>query len=338
MNILIDLNRKPTDYILHNCEVDTVVEISHKQFTEFQNHPLEYYSCITDNLPKIENDDKDVRHCMLLLDQGGDDGFIVNPHGAGYARYSAFIPNARQVYRLAQHSSLMEFVDRMNRMVDRFTAEAIQGHKNGSYVLDISDVDSACDFELFDRDLFAEMMSERKEFDEIEQNNGDLYLTINPEYITAVPRELTQKDIDVICAKHVLWMNDVGGERANLSNCVLRNLSIYGTDFSYCVCNSAVIENCDMHSTAFINADFEKTQFINCCMQDTYFDRANLVQAEFENCDISNSIMNDCRLTNVVMRDCNLDNTNPTGCELEGLRYVESNITEDEPESLSPIL
>lgn len=338
MNILINLNRKPNDYRLSNCVVDTAVEISHEQFTEFQNHPLEYYGFITENLPKVKTDDQDLRHCMLLLDKNGDDGYLVNPHGAGYARYSAFVPYARQVYRLAQHSSLLEFVNRMNRMVDRFTSEAIQSHKEGSYVLDISDVESACDFETFDRDLFVEMMSERNEFIDAEENNGELYLTINPSYITAVPRELSQKDLDVICAKHILWKNDAGGERANLSNCILRNLSLYGTDLSFCVCCSAVFENCDMHSTAFINSDFEKTQFLNCCMQDTYFERANLSDAVFEDCDISNSIINDCRLTNAVMRDCNLDNTNPTGCELIGYRFVESNITEEEPEGLSPIL
>ncbi|MBQ3330250.1 MAG: pentapeptide repeat-containing protein [Ruminococcus sp.] len=338
MNILIDLNRKPEDYRLKNCVVDEIEEISRDQFETFQYYPTARFGAITNNLHRLPEDTEDIRHCILLLDADGNDGFIVNPHGADYARYSAFIPNARQLYRLNQYPSLAEFNDRMNRMVDRFTSEAIQGHKKGSYVLDISDVESACGFETFDRDLFTEMMSERNEFIDVEENNGDLYLTINPAYITAIPRELSQKDLDVICAKHILWMNDAGGERANLSNCILRNLSLYGTDLSYCVCCSAVFENCDMHSTAFINSDFEKTQFLNCCMQDTYFERATLSDAVFEDCDISNSIINDCRLTNAVMRDCDLDKTNPTGCDLEGFRYVESDITESDSPGLSPIL
>ena len=337
MNILIDLNRKPDDYRIKYCEVDLVVELDHDRFTEFQNHPLEYYDFITDNLRKLQNDEGDVRHCILLLDQDSEDGFIVNPHGAGYARYSAFVPKARQMVQL-QYPSLAEFNNRMCRMTDRFTAEALQGHKDGSYAIDLTSVESECDFEMFDRDLFVAMMSEHDEFTDVEENNGDLYLTVDPKYIDDVPRELTQRELDVICAKHILWKNNAGGERANLSNRIMRNLSIYGTDLSYCVCVSSVFENCDMHSTAFINADFENTQFQNCCLQDTYFEGTHLVGAVFEDCDISNSIINNCNLKNAVMRDCNLDNTNPTGCDYTGFREVEGDVKEDESVGLSPIL
>ena len=338
MNLFIDLKRKPEDYRLQNCVVDIVEELSRDQFETFRNYPTARFGAITFNLHRLPEDTNNVRHCILLLDADGDDGFIVNPRGADYARYSAFVPNARHLYRLNQYPSLAEFNDRMNRMVDRFTTEAIQGHKKGFYELDLSDAESACNFEPFDRELFAEMIAERHEFIEVEENNGYLTLSINPEYMTAVPHELTQNELDVICAKHILWINDAGGERANLSNCILQNLKICGTDLSYAVCCSAVFENCDMHSTSFINTDFEGARFMNCCMEDTYFDRTNLVNAEFDHCDLSNSIINACRLTNAVTRDCSLDNTNPTGCALEDYRDVEEDITEDESQGLSPIL
>ena len=225
----------------------------------------------------------------------------------------------------------------MNRMVDLFLPEAVKGQKYGSYKLDISDIESYCDYEAFDRDLFAEMISERPEIIKVEVDNDYLNLTINPEYITSVPRELSQKEIDLICAKHVLWLYDEGGERANLSNCVLRNLNLNGKDLSFSVCCSAVFENCDLHSTTFEKTDIDNSEFLNCNMQDTYFERTKLVNTVLENCNISDSIINDSRLTNTVMRDCNLDNTNPKGCDLEGFQCVEGDITE-EPEGLSPIL
>lgn len=335
MNMKISLNRKPDYYRLDNCVIDAVEEISHDQFETFQRYPTANCEVITDNLQNITEDTREERHCMLLLDADGDDGFIVNPHGSDYARYSAFVPNARQLYKLAQHPSLAEFNIKMNRMVDQFTEEAIHGYKNGSYILDLSDVDSACDFVLFDRDLFAEMISERTEFIEVEETNNELYLTINPEYITEVPHELTQQELDIICAKHILWMNDVGGERANLSNCVLRDLDLYGRELSYCVCCSAAIENCNMHSASFINADFEGTHFSNCRMQDTYFERTNLSKAVFNNCDISDSFISGCKLTDAVMKDCNLDNTNPNGCDLQGYRFVEGDHTEQDSDNSS---
>ena len=39
----------------------------------------------------------DARHCLLILDAGGMDGFLVDPQGYNYARYSAFVPNARSL-------------------------------------------------------------------------------------------------------------------------------------------------------------------------------------------------------------------------------------------------
>lgn len=94
MNINIELQRKPEDFRLDNCVIDVVEEIPHESFETFQNYPTARYGAITNSLHRLPEDTKDERHCILLLDADGDDSFIVNPHGADYARYSAFIPNA----------------------------------------------------------------------------------------------------------------------------------------------------------------------------------------------------------------------------------------------------
>jgi hypothetical protein len=39
----------------------------------------------------------DASHCLLILDAEGMDGFLVDPQGYNYARYSAFVPNARSL-------------------------------------------------------------------------------------------------------------------------------------------------------------------------------------------------------------------------------------------------
>ena len=96
MNIQIELQRRPEDYRLDNCVIDVVEEIPHDSFETFQNYPTARYGAITNSLHRLPEDTKDERHCILLLDADGDEGFIVNPHGAEYARYSAFVPNARQ--------------------------------------------------------------------------------------------------------------------------------------------------------------------------------------------------------------------------------------------------
>ena len=117
MNINIELQRKPEDYRLDNCVIDVVEEMKRESFETFQNYPTARYGAITNSLHRLPEDTKDERHCILLLDADGDDGFIVNPHGADYARYSAFVPNARQIYRIGQYPSLNEFSSDMEKLV-----------------------------------------------------------------------------------------------------------------------------------------------------------------------------------------------------------------------------
>jgi hypothetical protein len=105
-----------------------VEEIPHESFETFQNYPTARYGAITNSFHRLPEDTKNERHCILLLDADGNDGFLVNPHGADYARYSAFVPNARQILQL-QSPSLEEFAGRMCRMVEKFTAQALQNRK-----------------------------------------------------------------------------------------------------------------------------------------------------------------------------------------------------------------
>ena len=282
MNINIELQRKPEDYRLDNCVIDVVEEIPHESFETFQNYPTARYGAITNSLHRLPEDTKNERHCILLLDADGNDGFLVNPHGADYARYSAFIPNARQILQL-QSPSLEEFAGRMCRMVEKFTAQALQKQENGTYTLDLDEVDSACDCELFDRTLFTEMIAERSEFFDVEENNGDLILEINPEFRKAAAfRHLSQGELDVICAKHSLWLNDAGGEQADLSNCVLRGLFLCGRDLSHCICTfeNCDFVDCDLSYVKAEGADFTGSDFCESTLRDARFDTCNFKGAK----------------------------------------------------------
>lgn len=333
MNINIELQRKPEDYRLDNCVIDVVEEIPHESFETFQNYPTARYGAITNSLHRLPDDTKNERHCILLLDANGNDGFLVNPHGADYARYSAFVPNARQILQL-QSPSLEEFAGRMCRMVEKFTAQALQKQENGTYTLDLDEVDSACDCELFDRTLFTEMIAERSEFFDVEENNGDLILEINPEFRKAAAvRHLSQGELDVICAKHSLWLNDAGGEQADLSNCVLRGLFLCGRDLSHAYCNYTVFDDCNLDSVDFSNAELESARFTNCKMKDMYAVKTNFVDAELESCDLSDATIAECLMMNSTIKNCNLDNNNLSDCDGEP-----EIISEDEAEGLSPIL
>ena len=96
MIIQAELRRKQSEYEGEACVVDKVIELPAQRFQQFSRALLMDYDFIAENKNAIRHDD-DARHCLLILDADGTDGFLVDPQGYNYARYSAFVPNARSL-------------------------------------------------------------------------------------------------------------------------------------------------------------------------------------------------------------------------------------------------
>ena len=96
MIIQAELRRKQSEYEGEACVVDKVIELPAQRFQQFSRALLIDYDFIAENKNAIRHDD-DARHCLLILDADGTDGFLVDPQGYNYARYSAFVPNARSL-------------------------------------------------------------------------------------------------------------------------------------------------------------------------------------------------------------------------------------------------
>ena len=77
-------------------ESGKVIELPSQRFQQFSRALLADYDFIAENKNAIRHDD-DARYCLLILDAEGKDGFLVDPQGYNYARYSAFVPNARSL-------------------------------------------------------------------------------------------------------------------------------------------------------------------------------------------------------------------------------------------------
>ena len=96
MIIQAKLRRKQSEYEGEPCAVDKVIELPSLRFQQFSRALLADYDFIAENKNAIRHDE-DARHCLLILDAEGKDGFLVDPQGYNYARYSAFVPNARSL-------------------------------------------------------------------------------------------------------------------------------------------------------------------------------------------------------------------------------------------------
>ena len=96
MIIRAEMRRKQSEYEGEACVVDKVIELPAQRFQQFSHALLVDYDFIAENKSVIQYD-ADSRHCMLILDADGTDGFLVDPQGYNYARYSAFVPNVRSL-------------------------------------------------------------------------------------------------------------------------------------------------------------------------------------------------------------------------------------------------
>ena len=96
MIIQAELKRKQSEDEGEACVVDKVIELPAQRFQQFSRTLLMDYDFIAENKNVIRHDD-DARRCLLILNADGTDGFLVDPQGYNYARYSAFVPNARSL-------------------------------------------------------------------------------------------------------------------------------------------------------------------------------------------------------------------------------------------------
>ena len=96
MIIQAELKRKQSEYKGEACAVDKVIELPAQRFRQFSRALLVDHDFIAENKSTIRNG-TDSRHCLLILDADGTDGFLVDPQGYNYARYSAFVPNVRSL-------------------------------------------------------------------------------------------------------------------------------------------------------------------------------------------------------------------------------------------------
>ena len=76
MIIQAELRRKQSEYEGEPCAVDKVIELPSPRFRLFSRALLADYDFIAENKNAIRHDE-DARHCLLILDAEGKDGFLV---------------------------------------------------------------------------------------------------------------------------------------------------------------------------------------------------------------------------------------------------------------------
>lgn len=96
MIIKANLLYKPGNFQMDDCQIEKVVELSREEFGRLKLTPLADQPFIRENRGCMFSRDG-VMHCLLTLEQGGNDGVLIEAEGHDYARYAAYIPGVRHI-------------------------------------------------------------------------------------------------------------------------------------------------------------------------------------------------------------------------------------------------
>lgn len=87
--------RKTNDFQPRDCVIEKIIELASQEYDAFSRNMLADYGFIKDNVDLMYVDQEGTYHCLLVVGEGRPNGVLIESEGGGYARYAAFLPNAR---------------------------------------------------------------------------------------------------------------------------------------------------------------------------------------------------------------------------------------------------
>ena len=83
------LIHKASDHNTKRCEVEKWVFLPHSDFERLKANPYQEHEAIT-AARDLMYEDKNAYHCIMLLDEYGDDGLLIEAEGFDYPRFFGF--------------------------------------------------------------------------------------------------------------------------------------------------------------------------------------------------------------------------------------------------------
>ncbi len=146
MNFKARFERKENTPDVSEADIVGVTELSREQYSRFYGQMLNDYDFIADYANETY-DDGERKHCLLVLGEGEDDGILVCSEGSFYARYSAYLPKARQILR-----------DELHRVAELMIKGRFGEIENGSWVIGFDDIKEHFDLTVSPTNGIGEML------------------------------------------------------------------------------------------------------------------------------------------------------------------------------------
>lgn len=151
MNFKARFERKENTPDVSEADIVGVTELSREQYSRFYGQMLNDNDFIADYANETY-DDGERKHCLLVLCEGDDDGILVCSEGSFYARYSAYLPKARQILR-----------DEIHRVAELMIKDRFGDIENGSWVIGFDDIKEHFDLTVSPTNGIGEMLIDELE-------------------------------------------------------------------------------------------------------------------------------------------------------------------------------
>lgn len=303
-----------------HCVVEKVLELTESEYARLYQSPLKDYDFISDHRDLMYQDTDGTHHCLLVLGKNQEDGILIDAEGYNHACCHALIPKARQLYLMDQYPSLAEFNRQMAELAEQYTQKAIAGQQDGMYRIQTDELSDQLAPETFESQLLIGMLRERPEFAYLDDLDDELCIKLNPEYVREekeLPR-LTQEDVDILCAKHVLWLHDAGGAQADFSG-----YDLSGLDLSHRNLNNAIFTGARMYETNLAQAelcfsDFTDATLFSCELRGITAEEASFKKAVVDGCTFRGAIFTHSNFSGALFQNCRVEYSDWTNCCIDG--------------------
>lgn len=217
-----------------------------------------------------------------------------------------------QRQRKTEYKALEKFIKEMLDAVDEQVEKAILYQKRGEYKIPEKELYK---YKSLDYELFAEMLAERDEVNMAGYDSGDesIRLWLAPKFVYTEDdghlKVITQKEFEMTCAKHLLWLESGIGEQADFSNCLLRNLELSDRWLENIIFDNAKIVDSRMNGANCNSSSFKGTRIIKTECIEMTAQGADFTGAKISNCVLSNADMSSSNFTKAAFWDCDFFDT-----------------------------
>ena len=327
------LDRNEQQATTQYCSIVKVVELSENDFNLLKNNTMKNFDFIAEYANLMHKDETGTNRCVLYLRENYDEGIIVNSEGTEFAKSFAYLPQARTLYLADESFTLQQFMKSMLHIRNDIVDKAVKDQDEGVFKIDLDEIHKFYKPEIFSPTLLYEMLRDRIEFDTVEFDDEEFGMRLSSKYAMfedeSVYRELEKEEIDIMVAKHILWLYDEpGGVQANFSGCLVSNYDFSDRSLNSSILNNAKFVNCNFTNAELCFSIADHTKFVDCSMIRITGEEMSCRRTKFKGCNLFMAMLTHSNFSDALFSRTSVSNANFTNCCIDNTEWIHTDENE----------